>query len=403
MSRPGFTKHRKFLRLSAALGSKPLALGVCEFMWQSRGEELTDFLGDAVDIAMICEWGGEPAILVNALRDCGGRGEAGLIEETESGSGLYKVHDFWDHPPDYVKKRLKREMAREAEGTTLSEIRAAAGRKGAASSRAHRITSPANGGQTADVCYTDNSVAAQTSGQLPANGGQTAADPGQPSGKSLPSPPAPLPLPSLSAPTCAQPPGRVNERERDADGSQELGEAFGRMFNAHPNPGGDVKAQRAFWAEVRAGHIRADGEPLPPGVGPALTICEVEQNFKLWLASEQWKEGFAPHFAKYMEDGEYRRPPTALAMKQRRGKDTTINGMPIIPVKIEPPSIRMVQREASDLYREQFKSGTIDRQALDAYLIKVNSIEDRQELYAIIDSVKARPAPPGQTGKEASH
>lgn len=73
----------------------------------------------------------------------------GFIEERED--GLYYVHDFFDHAPDYVRKRAEREAARTQSGRTLSGIRAEAGRKGGLSSSNFKQAEGSDK-QAADVC-----------------------------------------------------------------------------------------------------------------------------------------------------------------------------------------------------------------------------------------------------------
>lgn len=166
MARLGFTKHRKFLRLAAALGGdRARALGVCEFMWASRGEELTDYLGDATDVAMICEWSGDPDALVAALSECGGEGRSGLIDPVEGKHGKWKVHDLWDHIPDYVRKRLARETDRRERGKTISEMRSEAGRIGAAVK--HFKQTDAETKQTDAACQANGAEIKQTGGTPP--------------------------------------------------------------------------------------------------------------------------------------------------------------------------------------------------------------------------------------------
>ncbi len=174
MARPGFTKHRKFVRLARLLGCAPLALGCLEFMWDVCYENGDPYLGDVLDVESAAQWGGDSGALCAALLACGGEGKAGFIEELADRPGHFQCHDFFDHAPRYVGKRLQREMERKLKGTTLSEIRSEAGRKGAESKRA------ANG-QQADVHLLGGE----------ANGQQVDATPAPA--------PAPAPAPSTSS------------------------------------------------------------------------------------------------------------------------------------------------------------------------------------------------------------
>ncbi len=170
MARPGLTKHRKFLRVARALDSEAMALGCLEFLWEVAYQNGDDYLGDQLDVELAAHWKGEPGQLCRALLEAGGEGNRGFIEELPDRPGHYRVHDLFDHAPDYVSRRLAREMGRRAKGVTLSEVRAEAGRKGA------EVT---------------NSKRQQTDGKQTATGQQVAA-----SNRQLAATPAPAPAPA---------------------------------------------------------------------------------------------------------------------------------------------------------------------------------------------------------------
>lgn len=148
MGRPGLMLHRKTKRLAQCLDllcpgqGKMLARGSLELVWEPSYETGNPYVGDAVDVESRAEWRGEPGKLCAALADAGGKGHAGFIDEggsewwQEGEPGTYRIHDLYDHAPDYVVKRLKRETERVAKGQTISELRAEAGRKGAAAKKA---------------------------------------------------------------------------------------------------------------------------------------------------------------------------------------------------------------------------------------------------------------------------
>ena len=98
--------------------------------WMPAYENGNPEIGDAVDIELAAGWQGEPQKLTKALLECGGSDASGFIEEIPDNPGRYQIHDLYDHAPEYVRKRFDRESARQAQGKTLSEIRAEAGRKG---------------------------------------------------------------------------------------------------------------------------------------------------------------------------------------------------------------------------------------------------------------------------------
>jgi hypothetical protein len=137
MGRPGLTRHRKFARLTRLLGSAALARGHLELIWEVAYENGDDLLGDAGDVELLAQWQGEAGALAAALV------ESGFVDLE---ANEYRVHDLYDHAPEYVRKRADREAARQAKGITIREIRAAA-----ASARWEKWNSnrTANGQQTA--------------------------------------------------------------------------------------------------------------------------------------------------------------------------------------------------------------------------------------------------------------
>ena len=200
MARPGLLQHRKFKRLARSIGSIPLALGSLELLWGSCYENGDDYLGESEDVEAAAFWDGEPGCLTQAMAGAGGTGNAGFIEELQDRPGHYRVHDLYDHAPDYVQKRMAREATRITKGQTIAAIRSEAGKRGRAAQLATQTQ--ANGGQTADTCPA-------LSDSVQANGGQTAANGGTPA-------PAPAPAPSGKRRT-ASPPAPRPARPRKPD------------------------------------------------------------------------------------------------------------------------------------------------------------------------------------------
>lgn len=122
MARPGLLQHRKFARLARLLGSDALALGHLEILWLVAYEAGDALLGDGGDVEHLARWRGEPGVLAAALL------ESGFLDQVEDGLA---VHDLWDHAPDYVRARARREAERRDRGQTLSQVRAEAGKRGA--------------------------------------------------------------------------------------------------------------------------------------------------------------------------------------------------------------------------------------------------------------------------------
>ena len=143
MARPTLSRHRKFLRLAREVGGRLLARGALELIWDSAYESGDPYLGQSDDVEALAEWQGERGALTRALVNAGGDGNRGFIEEVEGRPGHCQVHDLLDHAPDYVRRRMEREIQRRERGATLAEIRAEAGRRGGSV----RKTDTANGKQ----------------------------------------------------------------------------------------------------------------------------------------------------------------------------------------------------------------------------------------------------------------
>lgn len=229
MARIGLTLDRKFRRLARALDDvqvgfgEILARGALELLWDAAYEAADDFVGDVVDVEAAAHWRGKDGVLCAAMEGAGGDGIAGFIEVggsewwPEGKPGTYRIHDLWDHAPDFVERRARRETEREAKGETLSDLRSAAGKKG----RAKQLTGK---------CPTGDR---QMNGGCPPLADPERATDGQKSSLSRPAParPAPsrpgeaLPVPSLGGealPGEARPPaGDANEAR--ASGRAGLG------------------------------------------------------------------------------------------------------------------------------------------------------------------------------------
>ena len=182
MARPAFLVGPKLPRLARLLGV-PIAeaLGLCEFLWQAQYAKATEVVGDVIDAEINARWEGEPGRCVAAMLDDGVR----LLDR--AAGGVLSVHDFWDHAPDYVKERRKTELKRRAAGVTLSEIRAANGRLGAAVTNARRGKPSANPDAVADCNAASTPALADP-----------VADAAQESGKPAANRRPPLPFPTLN-------------------------------------------------------------------------------------------------------------------------------------------------------------------------------------------------------------
>lgn len=111
MARPGLTRHRKFAQLALAIGDEVLARGHLEYLWEVAYENGDDLIGPPAVVEHLARWKGEPGKLSTALV------AAGFLDESDDG---LRVHDLWDHAPDYVRKRRERERERTSKGKRLS-------------------------------------------------------------------------------------------------------------------------------------------------------------------------------------------------------------------------------------------------------------------------------------------
>jgi hypothetical protein len=105
-------RHRKFARLARLLGGDVArARGHLEMVWEVAYENGDELLGDAGDVEQLAAWRGKPGQLVDALV------QAGFLDASPEG---LRVHDLWDHAPDYVRKRRSRESQRRTKGAELA-------------------------------------------------------------------------------------------------------------------------------------------------------------------------------------------------------------------------------------------------------------------------------------------
>jgi len=231
MGRPGLSNHPKFRRLAFALGSAARARGHLELMWEVAYENGDPRLGDAVGVEAAAQWDGPRGDLFAALRDAGGPGRAGFIEARE---GMWEVHDLYDHAPDYVRKRAKREAERRSTGRTLdAEVRSLTGQ------------CPPNGGQR------------------PENG----------------TPPAPAPAPAPVLPPPAPPRGANVVPLHTQEAEEEVEHPFWEFSQAEREKLGRAREQKpeGFDAWARA----AEGEVGPERLSVAYGRYLLDDHFRL--------------------------------------------------------------------------------------------------------------------------
>lgn len=121
MARPTLERHRKFKQLWTRLPSlgipreyaRHCARAFLEFIWDSANESGDPYFDDEENLEAVAEWAGQPKKLAGLLIDCG------FVDEIEGGG--IEIHNFWDHCPDYVRKRFRRESERK--GKTAPKCR----------------------------------------------------------------------------------------------------------------------------------------------------------------------------------------------------------------------------------------------------------------------------------------
>lgn len=114
MARPTLYRHPKFVNLQILLDTiAPHALGYLTMVWEAGWESGNPVVGSASVVERLAHWPGEPGKLCNALVSAGGEdGVPGFLEEVSGRPGIYQIHDFWDHAPEYVKDRKRKEDTR---------------------------------------------------------------------------------------------------------------------------------------------------------------------------------------------------------------------------------------------------------------------------------------------------
>ncbi len=104
MARPTLDRNPKYLALIKRLGvARSMVRGSLEHLWDSCHESGNPILRPH-HVEPTADWPGDPGAFLAALI------EEGFLDKREDGT--VEVHDYWDHAPDYVRKRKHREDAR---------------------------------------------------------------------------------------------------------------------------------------------------------------------------------------------------------------------------------------------------------------------------------------------------
>ncbi len=108
MARISLTRSIKFRRLVRVLGiPEPHVRGHLDYMWESCWESVSPTLGTPEVVELVAMWNGAPGVFAQALEDIG------FLDRDEDNN--LQVHDFWEHAPDYVDRRLARAKKKQEE------------------------------------------------------------------------------------------------------------------------------------------------------------------------------------------------------------------------------------------------------------------------------------------------
>lgn len=103
MAMTGVKSLLKFKDLTRRLGITPThTLGVLESIWTYCHDHATERYGclfSASELGILCDWAGDDHRLFLSLKETGWM---------DSQNGKIHPHDYWDHAPQYVKRRIER-------------------------------------------------------------------------------------------------------------------------------------------------------------------------------------------------------------------------------------------------------------------------------------------------------
>lgn len=134
-------------------------VGLITLLWESCYETGDPYLGTAEDVELLAEWDGEHGSLTRALAECGSGGP-GLIEPSVANPEHWQVHDLWDHAPEYVQRRMRREIRRRQDGNAFHREHVAAGRMGGRSTASRRQMDGGGRSMVGQCPVTDRTVTA---------------------------------------------------------------------------------------------------------------------------------------------------------------------------------------------------------------------------------------------------
>jgi hypothetical protein len=80
-----------------------------EVLWDSAHECGNPIIGSPEEVEAAAEWPGEPGRFFEAMR------EGRWIDEVDDKPGVWEIHDYFDHAPEYATGRAAREAERKVE------------------------------------------------------------------------------------------------------------------------------------------------------------------------------------------------------------------------------------------------------------------------------------------------
>lgn len=111
--------HPKVARMGRLLDvPRTSVIGTLHLLWwwaldHAEDGDVTDY--DALDLALACDWEGDPEALVKALLECGPGSKDGFLVET---GGRMVLHDWWQYAGKLVaRRRIDRERKQKERGS----------------------------------------------------------------------------------------------------------------------------------------------------------------------------------------------------------------------------------------------------------------------------------------------
>lgn len=115
MAKPELRDHRKFLKLRRLLAEPtPHVLGYLECLWHRGYQTGVPVIGDEDDVEAAAEYPGKRGLFAAAAH------AAGFLD-LDQATGLYSIHDLFEHAPEYAKKRMRRKGTAPKEGAPDGE------------------------------------------------------------------------------------------------------------------------------------------------------------------------------------------------------------------------------------------------------------------------------------------